>query len=399
MNKNRLRYVFIIIFLSIIYIIPVLTLFTEDKKRSVLENRALKEYESINIDNVNSGEYFNDLEKYLIDHVYGRDNFMMGYADINTKLLGKKVINDVVLGKDQMLLPERNKIEANKFNQLDGFTDNIVGAAVDLNKAVESYGGDLFYMNIPEKETIYSDKYPNYFPVNNWYAEKKRILINEKLEKEDIPCIDVKELLESKKEEALYYNTDHHYTYKAAYYVYLEFLKTLNSLDKGYDMTYPKWEEMNIIKSETPFFGSYSKKIVDLKDTRGDYLEYALPKDFPKYIRYEEGKRYNIPLVDVPKDAEITGYHAFLGNNPNTVIKTNREHLPNILIIGYSFTNPLEILSTYNFNEMHSIDPRHYKGNISNYITERKPDVVLIVKDDLYEGNKQNVAKIKEGEK
>lgn len=393
---KKLRIIFISTFLLIIYIYPILTLLEEDGSKSILENRNLEKLKPLDSKSILSGEYFESLEKYLLDHVFERELLMSAYGKINSKVLGKKILNNVVFGKDDMLLPERNKTKTQQYDSLNDLANRITNAAKDLNKSVEEYGGNLYYLSIPDREIVYSDKYPDYHPFDSWYLKKKRILINEKLEKENIKNVDVTELMLSKKDEDyIYYNTDHHYTYKGGYYTYLELIKVINQDNPQYNLSYPKWEDMNITRSEVPFFGSYSKAIADLKDSRGDYLEYAFPKDFPEYKRYEEGKQSSVPLVNIPIDSEITGYYTISGNKPNTVVKTNREELPNILIIGYSFTNPLEVIATYNFNEMHSIDPRYYKNNINDYIKEKKPDVVVIVRDDLYEGNKDNVAKIK----
>ena len=76
-----------------------------------------------------------------------------------------------------------------------------------------------------------------------------------------------------------------------------------------------------------------------------------------------------------------------MGDCANTVIDTERDQLPNILFVGLSYTNALEIMSIYNFNEMHSIDPRHYEGNLSEYIRDHNFDYVVVVRNDLTENN------------
>ena len=68
-------------------------------------------------------------------------------------------------------------------------------------------------------------------------------------------------------------------------------------------------------------------------------------------------------------------YTAYMGGDiGETVIDTGRDELPNILIYGDSFTNPLECLMYYSFNEMHSIDLRYYKDmTLEDYIRLYQP--------------------------
>ena len=78
-------------------------------------------------------------------------------------------------------------------------------------------------------------------------------------------------------------------------------------------------------------------------------------------------------------------YNYYMGGDiAETVIKTNRPDLPRVLVVGDSFTNALESILYTSFDEMHSLDYRHYDGkNILDYIADYQPDVVLYVRDDL----------------
>ena len=63
-------------------------------------------------------------------------------------------------------------------------------------------------------------------------------------------------------------------------------------------------------------------------------------------------------------------YSLYMGGDVGeTVIETGRPDLPSILIYGDSFTNPVECLAYYSFDEMRSIDLRHYKDmTLADYI-------------------------------
>ena len=82
-------------------------------------------------------------------------------------------------------------------------------------------------------------------------------------------------------------------------------------------------------------------------------------------------------------DAEPLTYGLYMGGDiAETVIQTDRPELPNALIFGDSFTNPVECLAYYSFNELRSVDLRHYTAqSLSDYIAAYQPDVVLCVRD------------------
>ena len=70
------------------------------------------------------------------------------------------------------------------------------------------------------------------------------------------------------------------------------------------------------------------------------------------------------------------------GDIAETVLRTDRPALPSVLIFGDSFTNPVESLAYYSFNELRSIDLRHYTAqSLRDYIDAYRPDVVLCVRD------------------
>jgi len=387
---------FIGIFISLIFIIPTFTAIDKDRDKSVLENRKLAQSPKIDRLTLFNGKFFNSFEEYFADQLYGRDNIMNAYSSIQLRLLEKKKIENVVIGKDGFLLPYKDYISENDNIKSSG--DGVLKALQIINETIKTYNGDLYYLYIPHKGNMYDDKYPSFYEDgHDSYIEKNEIKLN-KIKRAGINTVDATSVLEEAKRngEYIYFKTDHHYNFKGAYYSYQELLKAINNNHPEYNLTYPQWDSMSIKRLDKKFIGSYLKQTGNIEDNHGDYYEYALPNDFPKYDRFESGKKFDNFIFRKNDYKGTTVDHEYaLGNRPNTVIKTYRDWLPNILYIGYSYTNSLEAMSVYNFNEMHSIDPRYWKGNISEYIKENKPDIVVIVRDDLYDGNKENISKIK----
>jgi hypothetical protein len=391
LSKNRIfKILFTSIFIGVISIPLIFSAIDEDRLISKLENRQLTQFPRVNKKKFLDGEFFNQFEKYFTDQLYGRDIMVNLYSSIQIDLLQKKKINNILIGKEDYLFPYNN-------SNADVDTDSLLNALTTLKEVVENYNGDIFYIDIPDKDKLYNDMYPNFYENNyDHYLKKEKNKID-KFKNYGINVINSEEILEKAKEndEFIYFKTDNHYTFKGAYYVYQELLNEIKDIHKEYNLIYPSWDSMNKTKIDKNFVGSYSKQLGKPYENNGDYLEYALPLDYPEYEVYQNKKKVEQNTIVYNKQWKDISYSVFMGSNaPNTVVKTNRLGLPNILIIGNSFTNPLEVMATYNFNEMHSIDPRYWTGNISEYITENKPDIVVVVRDDLYEGNKENKAKI-----
>ena len=67
---------------------------------------------------------------------------------------------------------------------------------------------------------------------------------------------------------------------------------------------------------------------------------------------------YALPATE---DEALT-YGLYMGGDiAETCIRTDRSSLPTALIFGDSFTNAVESLAYYSFDEMRSVDLRHYK--------------------------------------
>jgi hypothetical protein len=72
------------------------------------------------------------------------------------------------------------------------------------------------------------------------------------------------------------------------------------------------------------------------------------------------------------------------GDIEETIIRTNRPELPNVLLFGNSFTNAMECFLYTSFNEMRSLDLRYYtEKGILQYVSEYKPDIVICMRDDI----------------
>ena len=81
-----------------------------------------------------------------------------------------------------------------------------------------------------------------------------------------------------------------------------------------------------------------------------------------------------------------TTYNLYMGGDfAETVLETNRPHLPDALIFGDSFSNALETLLYTAFDETHILDLRHYKEqSLKDYLANYRPDIVICIQNDTF---------------
>ena len=382
--KNKIvNFLFVLFFVLVLAAGTFLSVLEEDKNFSVLENRNLTKFEGPTDENFLDGKWFAFFETYCKDQFLNRDSFIQLY-NYFLDFLGVKERNGYVVGEDSFILPVRTYRamdsliqEANDYGSLQ------VKALLAMSKAADAYGGKVIYMNIPHKNELYIDKYPEFYIDQKEFWELKRNSIIKKAKENGINVVETYDLLNSHKDEYIYYATDHHWTVRGAYYAYQELLKYINDMENGCFLEYPEFEKLNIIVNSERMIGSYLRKLGDSGIVDVDYMEYALPYDMPEYTRYDNGELSTKQLCNISDPS----YQSFMeGDISNTVIETDRKDLPNVLYIGLSYSNPLEMMSVYNFNRVESIDPRYWNGSVCQYISESKPDYIVIIRDDIYDG-------------
>ena len=373
-----------IICLLVLLVNSVLTLRNTDAIVLEVENREASSLAENSVSNILDGTYTDSVEGYLLDRTMFRDEAIKKYFGF-LDLSGQVERNGYLRTIDDCIL----KIpKTDNGNKSDEELDNEVSPSIDslkiLNAACDESDSVLISLQIPHKNDFFRDKYPSYYEYDGAWQDRKQNYIDERIRQVGIKVLDVSETVNEHKDEYLYFKTDNHYTFLCAYYTYCELLDFLDDSS----LKVPDYESGEYVRGEKRFVGRYLALYGDSGLINSDYLEY-MKWDMPDYTRYDNGELSELPVLD-------THAHDFVrfmaGNLANTVIDTNRPQLPSIMYVGYSYTNPLEYLSIYSFDKVHSIDPRYFGGSISEYIKENKPDYVVVVRNDIATNNSENIA-------
>lgn len=309
------------------------------------EKRYLAEAPALTWDVVSSGEWGEETETYLADHLPGRDFFvgLNAYFDLFT---GRQVSKDIRLRNGKLMEapvePDDAAIQKN-MTAINAFAETL-GRRVDL-MIVPSAGWAAGVEGYPDRAVI-----------DAIYAASGGL----------VEAIPVDTALEGRPE--LYYNTDHHWNSEGAYTAYRTYREALGKDFKSADSF-----EKKVCAS---FQGStYSRSALWL--TPGEDLELWLGSDGLTVVNGEseevhQGVFYWERLEQADK------YTVFLDGNHSIVRVHNPEGTGRLLVIRDSYSNSLGCFLAESYEEVVLIDLRYYRQPVSQLAAQETFDDILV---------------------
>lgn len=333
-------------------VITVLNWAVPDRAFSEAENRMLKQLPHFSLNTLLSGAFTSDFEAYVSDQFVFRDLWIGAKTDMD-RMLGKKESNGVYLGKDGYLIqkfvpPAEGDVEA-KMDAIHAFD----AATPGLRK---------YIMLVPTAAAVLQGKLPKYADtgVVEAYLDKIRRSLSP-----DIHFVDVFPALYAKREQPIFYKTDHHWTTKGAYTAYLELCKQM-----GLD---PQKEEEFIVRQATnKFYGSlYSKS--GFRHVQPDSIELYRPKDQGKYtVTYADEGKTSHSLYAPEQLEKKDKYAVFLNGNHGLIrIETAQTNERKLLVVKDSYANSFIPFLLKHFSEIDVVDLRYYEGDLTALANER----------------------------
>lgn len=225
MKKYIPKRVFITMFLTTIFLPPIIWLFVGESLNSAdYENRdkVQKPVFSINEFDVYSVEY----EKYYNDHLPFRNQLIKMNSSLDYYVFHRSSNADVIIGKDEWLFyantADGNPIACYRGENLysDEELLNIANNLIRTRDYLENRGIEFVLFIAPNKERIYADMMPDYYgePAENYAALQ---VVNYLRENTDIRVVyPYNELMETKNSNPsllLYHKADTHWNQAGAY--------------------------------------------------------------------------------------------------------------------------------------------------------------------------------------
>lgn len=341
---KRKEYWPILLFCGFLFAMVMGLLLLPKRDFSETEKRYLENPPALQWDTISSGEWGEDVETYLADHIPGR-NFFVGLNAYYDLLTGRQAAKDIWLKNGKLLeapvKPDSGAIEKN-MAKINAFADAVGG--VDL-------------MIIPSAGwAAGAAEYPDEAVISSIYA----------LAKGNVTPIDVMSTFAGKPE--LFYNTDHHWVSAGTWEAYRAYMKAI-----GRDFRYAEEFEQEI---QPDFRGStYSRSALWL--TPAEELELWHGSDGITVTNETEmeahaGVFYRERLEEADK------YTVFLDGNHPLVRVQNPNAKGRLLVIRDSYSNSLGCFLTESYGEVVLVDLRYYRQSVSQLLSQEAFDNILV---------------------
>ena len=327
-----------------------------EEEFSPLENRYLSKAPDLSLDTLSDGSFMTQAEKFVNDHVVGRD-FWVGLKAWSERLSGKQENNGVYFGKEDTLLNRLDQPDQAKLDKNIGF----------VNQMVDNLDIPVYFGLIPSSSCIWADRLPAGAPTADETA-----IITDMYNKVQTHTVDMYAALSAHSGEEVYYRTDHHWTSLGAYYGYTALMEAM-----GLE-AFPLDEAGKVTVSEDFYGTTFSTSGV--RWVAPDHIDRYISGEGLTVTAYPDGLPVDSTLyVDSYLDVKDK-YSSFLGGNqPLCVIKTQHTDAPKLLLIRDSYSDSLAPFLTQNFSEIHLFDPRMNLNSVTQYVADNQIDQAVVL--------------------
>ena len=334
----------IVLFCGFLFLMGILYWILPQTDFSVAEKRYLQKAPVAGWKNISSGQWGEDAESWMADHIPGRD-FFVGLNAYFELVTGRQDTKDIRLRQGRLLeapaVVNEAAVERN-LKAIHGFSETI-GRPVNL-MIVPSAGwaaGEQGYQD----DIIISDIYAG---------------------ADGVEAVDVRDVFRGRPE--LYYATDHHWTSAGAHAGYRAYMAYLNREYRSADDF--------TVETVSGFQGStYSRSALWL--TPGEPLElWQGSEDIT--VTNAESKEVHSGVFYRERLDEADKYTVFLDGNHSLVRIQNPNAHGKLLVIRDSYSNALGCFLAESYGEVVLVDLRYYREQVSKLVLEEEFDHVLV---------------------
>lgn len=361
-GRNIIDIVSCVIFFGFFVIFALITIFKPKETFSELENKALERQPKLSVKTWFDRTYTDKLEKYVADHFSGRVGWLELKSGIETAV-GKKEISGIYILKDRLI----EKVKSPNYTDVD---KNIMA----INKFAEENDFPVYTMLVPTSAEFYKDQLADFYPELDQrdFIDYVYSGLNDNVGK-----IDVYDVLDSHKDEYIYYRTDHHWTSLGAYYAYAA---------AGEKMSYVPHElsYYDVEHASDSFKGTFYSKTLNTS-VKDDTMDYYHDPNGDKPVKVEVTQVFGA-------DPEVNDsiyyrnylnvkdkYASFLGTNaPIVTIKTGNEG-GKLLIVKDSYAHCYSQFLIDHYSEITLIDMRYIQISYKKIIDVSAYDEALIL--------------------
>lgn len=352
MKEKVNNIILIVLFLIIIFLIPLIFYMFKDKIPIInTENRELYKKPELQLSILT--EFPRKYDNYYNDNAPFRTQFNQLWSIINYKLFKVSTSDSVLVGRDGWLFYDK-KSDGDPIGQLQYSIEElninkekILESLINVQENLKNKNIEFYYLLIPNKERVYKELLPDFIKVaqNNPISEVKTYIE----ENSEINVLYLEEsLINAKKERDIYYKYDTHWNRYGAFLGTVELLKKMNS---SYDIG-----DFNIVPVNKK--GGDLAKMIGINEFLDDDVEYEI----------------DLLDVDVSFDKEENGIVTVTTNKNAEIKKT-------LVVIGDSFSTNLKLYLPNIYEKVIFINILNYKdGMLEKY----KTDIVVFESVERY---------------
>lgn len=206
----------------------------------------------------------------------------------------------------------------------------------------------------------------------------------------DVIGVNTYDTLMHHRDEYLYFNTDHHWTGRAAYYAYECYCKTAGI----------KALSLNDMKTEKieNYSGSLANDIENALPLTEDYVEYFTVDDDIETTLYNENAENPQDYMLIHSYAEgVNSYGVFLGGDqPLIVTKNKNGNGKKIAVVKESYGNAFAPFISYTYSEAHIMDFRDIDFDFKQYLIDNDIDEVIFINNAMASATPERVEELEE---
>lgn len=349
-------FIFMAIFLGADLVLP-------DRTFSAQENRMLAQKPDFSLEALMDGSFMKACEDYVTDQFPERDGLIAVKAGTQ-RLMGKKDMNGVYFAPGNTLV-ERHAGESVDLEKADRKAARMIGQA---EKIQELTGGRTALMLVPSADAAQPQRLPRFaeaFDQGAWIEEVGLLA-----QASGMTVVDAYSPLLEHGAEEIYYGTDHHWTTLGAFYGYQAFLR-------AFDRDVPDLTEYERTAVKEDFLGTLQSKVnLPVSPDRIEIFTRKGEKDHAVRFIYEEKEADSCYFYERLRTKDA--YAFFMdGNYPVVEIKGDGAVDRSIMLIKDSYANCFVPFLTRDYGTIWLVDPRYYRGDVTELVREYAPEDVL----------------------
>ena len=337
------------VFAGLLLLFVIAHIVLPDRSLSEEENRSLAGRPAVSASRLVNGTFMTQTENYLSDQFPAR-SLWRRFTVLFDRIGGSREENGVLLGKGGQLMEVPAEEDAIRLAaSIDG-----IHSFVRDNPSVRTS-----VIIVPDAAVIYPEKLPALTDIPDQQEQIRKIY---SLLDPAIHAVDAEGILRAHADEKIYYETDHHWTTSAAFYVATDYASGAGLL--------PAADSPGTMMTVTEHYNGSLSSLSGFRPSAQESIQVWFPdSEETVLVSYVEEQEIRTSLYDTSWLDAKDKYSLFLGgNHPLINISTARGTGRTLLLVKDSFANCFVPFLTPLFDRIVIVDPRYYTGSIRDVL-------------------------------